>query len=296
LPHAFFDWLTFSSIWGYSLPRMRTNRQPTAPSSEPPFPYRPVFTLDAFTQHLNGRRDRARERVKYHVARGRLKVVARGVYAVVPPGRSPASYYPDRYLVAAAVRPDALLSHHAALELLGAAHSDWNVCTAFTARRRQPLQLNGVKVVFVPDPAPLARSERLRTSGTRSLDREGVTLRVTGPERTLLDGFRQPRLTGGLGELVESAAGFGVLDLDLLLDLLALYGHRVLWAAAGWFLERFHERFFVDDRYLRKLESHRPKSKHYLPRGSRRGGVLVPRWNLVLPTSVVRPGEPGAAE
>lgn len=273
---------------------MKTDRQPKADRSEP-FPAGSVFTLDAFAEDLNGRRDRARDRVKYHLARGRLKAVARGVYAVVPPGRSAAAYTPDRYLVASAVRPDAILSHHAALELLGAAHSDWNLCTAFTARRRQPLQLNGVRVLFVRDPSPLD-DQRLRESGTRKLDREGTALCVTGPERTLLDGFRQPRLAGGLGELVESAAGFGVLDLDLLLELLALYDQRVLWAAAGWFLERFRKRFFVDDSYLQKLEAKRPKSKHYLPRGARRGGVLVPRWNLVLPANVARPGEPGATE
>lgn len=46
--------------------------------------------------------------------------------------------------------------------------------------------------------------------GVDSVDHAGVTLRVTGPERTLVDAFRTPRWSGGMEELVESAAGFGV--------------------------------------------------------------------------------------
>lgn len=64
-----------------------------------------------------------------------------------------------------------------------------------------------------------------------------TTLRVTGPERTLADGFRQLRLVGGLEELVTSAAGFASLDLEQLDALLRAYDLRILYAAVGWFLE-----------------------------------------------------------
>lgn len=53
----------------------------------------------------------------------------RGLYATVPRGVAPGEFIPDRYLAALAARPDCIFSHHAALELLGTAHSDWNVCT-----------------------------------------------------------------------------------------------------------------------------------------------------------------------
>ncbi len=116
-------------------------------------------------------------------------------------------------------------------------------------------------------------------------------LRVSGPERTLVDGFRQPRLVGGLPELVESAAGFGVLDLDLLKRILDAYDRKALWAATGWFLERYRDTFFVPEDYLADFEKKKPRSPQYLPPGER-PGTLVPRWNLVLPTNVVRGGEP----
>jgi predicted transcriptional regulator of viral defense system len=257
----------------------------------------PVFSTNDLATFLGGpaRKEAARERVKYHAARGRLKAVSRGIYAAVPPGLDPERFQPDRYLVATSIRPDAMLSHHSALELLGAAHTDWNSCTALTGRRRAPLRLGDVTFLFVLPPRQFA-AKRARDLGVRGLERMGVPVRLTGPERTLLDGLRQPRLAGGLAELVESASGFGVLDLDLLAALLEVYDQRMLWAAAGWFLERYQDKFFVDDRFLAKLESRRPRSAHYLPRGSRKGGSLLARWNLVLPSELARTGEPGEPE
>jgi hypothetical protein len=46
----------------------------------------------------------------------------------------------------------------------------------------------------------------------RRLDRER---KVTRPERTPIDGFSQLDLDGGHAELIESAAGFSVLEIPL---------------------------------------------------------------------------------
>ena len=67
---------------------------------------------------------------------------------------------------------------------------------------------------------------------------------------------------------MESATGLAVLDLELLWRVLAAYGEKGLFAAVGWFLERQQRALFVPDDFLRRLEKHRPKSPHYLLRGS----------------------------
>ena len=132
---------------------------------------------------------------------------------------------------------------------------------------------------------------RKQALGTRTLERFGRMLQVTGPERTLVDGFYSPALVVGLAELLECAAGFGVLELNLLTKILKAYRQERLWAATGWFLERHQQRFFVPPEYLLKLERRRPRSPQYLVRTERRS-TLVPRWNLVVPETVVRGGEP----
>jgi len=229
-------------------------------------------------------------RLKYHLRAGKLKLAARGVYAVIPPGVPAERFQPDPVIVASAVRPDGIFSHHSALELLGTAHSMWHHCTLYVEQRRRPLRLNGATIRFLEHPGPMrsAASEKL---GTLRVERQGRLLRTTGPERTLLEGFRRPALAGGLEELVRSASGFSTLDLDLLEKVLDGYAIANLWAAVGWFLERFQLAFYVPEGMLEHLAKHRPRSPHYLER-DRRGGALARRWNLILPEALARLGEP----
>jgi predicted transcriptional regulator of viral defense system len=202
-------------------------------------------------------------------------------------------FRPDTFLVAAALRDDAIFSHHSALELLGAAHSEWSLVTVLTRSRRPPFGFDGQEVRFLDHPPGLRRAGR-EDLGIRKVARSDRTLQTTGPERTLVDGFRQPHLAGGVDELVESAAGFTVLDLELLQELLELYATKGLWAAAGWFLERYRNTFYVDDDVLVRFERQRPRSPQYLLR-SERGGMLVRRWNLIVPDSLSRGTEPDEA-
>jgi len=256
------------------------------------FATHPVFSLDEATTALapKGGRLGTVERLKYHLRAGTLKLVTRGVYAVVPPGVPADRFQPDPVLVASAVRSDGVFSHHSALELLGAAHSVWHQCTLYVEQRRRPLRLDGTTIRFFEHPGPI-RSAANEQLGTLRVERQGKLLRTTGPERTLVEGFRRPALAGGSEELVRSASGFSILDLDLLEKVLREYSIANLWAAVGWFLERFKRDFYVPDKMLERLAQHRPRSPHYLERG-RRGGALASRWNLILPEALASLGEP----
>lgn len=279
--------MTLRVLSGDTVHTLTTQRQV---STERFFERHPVFSLDQAARAFRHQSRRAAlERLRYHVSTGRLKQVARGVYARVPAGMEPAKFHPDAFLVASTLRPAAVFSHHSALELLGVAHSEWNVVTVLTARRRPPLRLDGHTVKFLTPPVALVRSHR-QGLGVRRLDRMGETLQVTGPERTLVDGFRDPRHVGGPAELVESAAGFPVLDLELLGHLLESYGEKGLYAATGWFLDRYRRTFSVPHEFIERLARHRPRSPQYLLR-RQRGGTLARRWNLILPDALVS-GEP----
>lgn len=256
------------------------------------FATHPVFSLDEATNAFMSRRGRSGtiERLKYHLDTGRLKLVTRGIYAVVPPGLAAEGFSPDPMLVAAAVRPRGVFSHHSALELLGVAHSAWQQCTMYVERRRRPLVINGVNIRFLSLPIPMRTASRDQF-GTRKVERREKLLRTTGPERTLVEGFRRPSLAGGLEELVLSAGGFPTLDLDLLEEILRRYNIANLWAATGWFLERNQRVFHVPDEFLQRVRRRCPRSPQYLERG-RRGGALAPGWNLILPQTLSSMGEP----
>lgn len=251
----------------------------------------PVFSLDQAVAALGreGGRVRVLNRLKHHLKAGALRTVTRGVYAVVPPGAEPSQVRPDLTLVAVAVRPEGIFSHHTALELLGVAQSVWHQHTLFTATIRRPAKLQDGSIVFLTDPAGFSGADRLL--GTQKVERSGLLVRVTGPERTLVEGFRRPALVGGLEELVASASGFAVLDLGLLEQVLRRYDAANLWAASGWFLERFRATFHTTESMLALCEQHRPKAPQYLARGTR-GGAMASRWNLILPEVLVSAGEP----
>lgn len=258
------------------------------------FATHPVFSMEEAAKGLSTRSGASlRERLRYHVRAGRLVSAGRGVYAVVPPGTQRGQFRPDPFLVGVATRPDAVFSHHSALELLGLAHSAWNVCTLYTSRRRRSLFLSGSTVKFLEVPAEL-RGGRKRDLGLQKADRDGKLLRATGPERTLVEGFHQPALVGGFEELILSIGGVPVLDLGLLQEVLKVYGVGKLWAAVGWFLERNQRTFDVPERVLAHMERRRLKQPCYLDRGTR-GGTLSPRWNLILPEAMSRLGGPDEA-
>lgn len=243
----------------------------------------PVFTLEEFAHSRGKGVDTAAawNHLKYHLRRGRVKKVVRGVFASVPRGRNPQDHQPDPFLVAACVRPEGIFCYHAALELLGAAHTVWNENTVFCERRHPPISLPDSRVRFLVHPTALER-QGASAIATRRVDHHGRMLLVTGPERTLVEGLRRPRWVGGLEEHLESTSGFGVLDLTLLERVLTAYGHQFLWAAVGWFLERNRERWFVPDELLARFEARRAGRPQYLLRGDR-GGRFVARWNLIIP-------------
>ncbi len=246
----------------------------------------PVFSLDEAVEVLDslGGRPGTIERLKYYLRKKRLKLLTRGIYAVVPLGVKLQQFQPDPYLTASAVRSDAVFSHHSALELLGAAHSVWKNITLYTERRRKPLRLDAFSIFFLSHPR-VNKSNLPDPIGTQRIERRGKILRTTGPERTLVEGFRRPALAGGLEELVESAIGFPTLSLSLLEKILNRYDIALLWGATGWFLERYRKTFQVSEEYLAKLELRCPRSPQYLERTGQ-GGWLASRWNLILPNTM----------
>ena len=87
------------------------------------FRQHPVFTGDELAVHLasigsNGVRTQEKL-LGYHAKAGRLRRVRQGMYAVIPPGVDGDTYPVDPYLLAARLTPDAVLSHHTALEFHG---------------------------------------------------------------------------------------------------------------------------------------------------------------------------------
>lgn len=68
---------------------------------------------------------------------------------------------------------------------------------------------------------------------------QGFPLRVTTPERTLVDGLRNPELSGGLGNVLRAwASSTDVLDVDTVVYQVERLGEAVLRQRVGFVMER----------------------------------------------------------
>jgi predicted transcriptional regulator of viral defense system len=77
-----------------------------------------------------------------------------------------------------------------------------------------------------------------RIFGTSASDYHGYPVRVTTPERTLLDGLLQPDWSGGFANVLRAWAGYrDLIDLNALVRYVDRLGVRILHQRAGFLLE-----------------------------------------------------------
>ena len=250
----------------------------------------PVFTTDELDAHLASRGSaggRTREALlAYHVRAGRLVRVRRGLYAVVPPGTDPASFPVDPYLIASRLTPDAVLSHHTALEFHGRAYSAWDHLTYLAERPSSPLTFRSRVFRGARFPQALLRSQSTM-HGVLTAERAGLPIRVTSLERTLVDVLDRPRLAGGWEEVWRSLESVEFFDVEALVDYVLLLANATTAAKVGFYLEQHGESLMVEPTQIDELRRRRPRQPHYVD-GARDGrGRLVSAWNLVVPQDVV---------
>lgn len=153
-------------------------------------------------------------------ARGLLKTVQRGVYAVVPLEMDPTRFHPDPILaVHAALGDEYAFSHFSALQLHGAehhAHKTVHVSRPGARSRRlrvgdTPVHVHGV-------------SDKLWDAAVTTVRRGRAALRVTTPERTLVDLVALPPAKQDYEEVVQAFA-----DLKPKLNMQDLVSETLVW-------------------------------------------------------------------
>lgn len=231
---------------------------------------------------------RASERaLAHHLRSGHLVRIRRGLYAVVGRGRGPSGggEAPSSFLIASKVAPDAVLAYHTALEYLGCAYSLRNDRIVLTSSKTKGFEHGGISYRVAAYPRALDTPEK-RLFGVESREERGATVRVTGLERTLVDLLDRPETAGGWEELWRSFEGAGFVDPKRIVQHVCNLASRTTAARVGWFLEEHRERWMIPDTIFATLESMAPRSPVYLLRSRRESGVLIPRWNLVVPRQV----------
>jgi predicted transcriptional regulator of viral defense system len=217
------------------------------------FAKHPVFRFEEFRaahQAAGGRSPETTGSVlKQHVAAGNLLNVRRGLYARVPDGATAATFRVDPYLLASRLSEDAVIAYHSALQLLGKAHSQSQRLTYLSARRAKPFVFQDTEFVAVLVPVSLRKLPDLG-GGLRDEHRQGLSVRVTGYERTLVDVLDAPEHGGGWEEIWRSLESVEFFDLDAVVDYVLELGSALTVARVGFFLEQHREPLMVEEHHL----------------------------------------------
>lgn len=248
-----------------------------------------VFTVeeaDAFLQRTKtGNVGTRKALLSYYRKAGRILPVRRGLYAVVPFGCDPQSFVPDPILVAAKATPEAILSWHTALDFHARSYSLWNTCYYAAEHPSLAIRFSDclVKGIVLPSPYWTRSAASL---GVETHTRSHTTIRVASLERAFVDLMDRPSLGGSWEEIWRSLDSIEYFDLSIIDKYLRIVSNATTTARVGFYLESNRERLMIDDRFFKRLEKDIPAGPVYWDRSKRKGGHLIHRWNLIVPSFI----------
>lgn len=249
-----------------------------------------IFTSDEFKAYLHSKgttnSHTQAASLNYHLKQGHIVRIKRGLFASVSPLFEPVTMPIDPFVLAAKLAPDAILSHHTALELHGVAYSSYHVFTFLTQVGLKSFEFRG-HTFKVIKPPKLLRAEEQEKVACEQQKRQGIVLTLTSLERTFVDVIDKPNLAGGWEEILLSFEMIAVMDIELLLQYTLLLNKVSLTSKVGYFLEYYQKIWGVSETQLKRLEQQASKSKIYLERTVRESGKLISRWNLVVPNAII---------
>lgn len=233
----------------------------------------------------------------YHLQRGHIVHIRRGLYYSIPQGIEDSTIYPvDPFLVASKMAPDAILGFRTALAIFGNLHTLSNEFIYLSNKiEKGPYTFQDVKYRKTSIPTSLMKKNQERF-GVISVDRLGQEVFVTSLERTLVDILDRPNLCGSWEEIWRSLESIEYFNIEEVLDYALLLENSTTIAKLGFFLDTHQETLLISDKNLQQLIKHRPKKPHYLETQRTTPQKLISKWNIIVPVNLINriweePGE-----
>ena len=237
--------------------------------------YKELAVLRCFTHRdmvkLTGSESAALWHIRNYLKKGYIERVRRDLYAVISLETS--QPIPTRFQIASRVADDACVSHHSALEYYGYANQVFYEVYLAVPERTRPFSYDGIQ--YCP----------VLYQGKAGVTETGTGVRVTSPERTVVDCIADLSLAGGLEEFLRCLALIPSLNEASLLEALSIYQRRQLYQKAGYILEAFRGDLMLPDEFFTVCEQKSSASKTYLT-DERKGYVLNERWKLYAPSDL----------
>jgi predicted transcriptional regulator of viral defense system len=246
-----------------------------------------IFRHDEFAQFMQDTRNSTANDINkllaYHHKMGNIINIRRHLYISTVNVLGKKSHV-DPYLIAAKAASDAIIAYHSALEFYGTAYTTFS--QLIYVSRFYKAQFTYQNLVFrgVRPPAGLMHNH-LYDFAVDEINREGIAIKITSIERTIVDIFDKPQLAGGWEEVWRSLEIVPLFNAEKLVEYALLLNKSATISKIGYFLESLPENLRIEERLLSKLEQKVQKYSYYIDRGKK--SKLFPRWNILVPLEVV---------
>lgn len=252
------------------------------------FAQHPVFRLEELVDYLNGIKtynpNSLKALLQYHLSKKHIARI-RGGYYLVLESKAQLSIGNNSILIAGRVKKDAVVAYHTALEFHALSYTIFHVAYFCAFRPMGIINSNYGSYQRVAHPKALQPNDIFVE--TKIYDRQGLDIRVTTIERTLVDCLNKPHLGGGWEEIWQSFSTLNFLDLEHVIEYALRLGNATTISKLGFFLEQHKQQFSVKEEYLNTLEKYKPKSKHYMEYGKKLPVQYLKRWNIIVPLTII---------
>jgi predicted transcriptional regulator of viral defense system len=251
------------------------------------FNQHPVFTIEEVLAASKGiKMSSVYANLKYYLKKGKLRIIKRGLYYVIPDDNLSDTFYPHSLLIASRLSKEAIIAFHSAFELMGYSHSIFHRFFYYTNLRKRTFIFRDDEFISVKVPESLKRTN-LEMLSTEEEYYHNVCVKFTNRERSFVDCLNKPDYGGGIEEVYRCVEKYPYLNFEEIMAYLDALEKNILYAKVGFFLQQHREQFYVEEALLKELKKKIPNSAVYFD-SKRRKGKLVKEWNLVVPDIIIK--------
>lgn len=210
----------------------------------------------------------------------KLTNVRKGLY-VVNNERHYQSNLISPLMVAGKATDDAVIAYHTALESHGIAYTDFNEHTYLTAYHTNNFEFQdqNYRAIYQERLTPLDD----KTQWIETVLMQGIALRRTTLERTMVDVLNRPDRSGGWEEIIRSLDRVTIFDVSAAINYALSLDRASIIAKLGYFLEQRPAYLKIDPALINKLLPHIPKQPYYMDRKTVGQGSYFKKWQIIVP-------------
>lgn len=229
----------------------------------------PVFNVEDVNKYYNNM-DSAHSAIKRLMKEKMVVKIRNNMYTCV----SGETGLPvaDRFQIACSITPTAYISHHTAMEYYGITDQVFYEVYVSSETFFRDFEFNGHNYHYVA------------SKGNDGVDEPAFSggVRVTTPERTMIDSIKDMDKIAGMEEVIEDISCMEKVQERRVLSYLEHISNQFLYQKTGFLLSEQREQLGLSDNFFKECQSKIGKSKRYLSRDFS-SGVYDNQWKLVVP-------------